>query len=201
MVDALDECDREKDIQAILQLLSQLQELTSVHLRIFLISRLELAICLSLEEMKSGDHQDFILHEILKPVIEQDISLFLKHKLSAIRKNQRQPPQWRHHCTKTVCDVCSIIHFCCIDMPPAWRSPMRPGWNTHRDSYLSKWKCPWGNIYASTWSTAHQAKWTQEKVIDWRISKGYWHNHSSQDTTFNRLSFTFNWRPQKFDWS
>ena len=39
VVDALDECEREKDIAVILRLLSHLRDLTSVYLRIFVTIR------------------------------------------------------------------------------------------------------------------------------------------------------------------
>lgn len=44
VVDALDECEREKDIRTILLLLSQSRDVASVCLRIFVTSRLELPI-------------------------------------------------------------------------------------------------------------------------------------------------------------
>lgn len=94
VIDALDECDREEDIQVILELLPQLQELTSVHWKIFMTSRPELSIHQSLKEMKDSEHRDFILHEIPESVVEQDISTFLKHKFSEIRVKREQNPEW-----------------------------------------------------------------------------------------------------------
>ena len=88
VIDALDECDRENNITVILKLLPQLQELTSVHWRILLTSKPELPIHQRLKGMKVSEHRDFILHEIPESEIEQDISTFLKHKLSEIRVKQ-----------------------------------------------------------------------------------------------------------------
>ncbi|EYE90296.1 uncharacterized protein EURHEDRAFT_407039 [Aspergillus ruber CBS 135680] len=94
VIDALDECDREEDIQVLLELLPQLQKLTSVHWKIFLTSRPELSIHQSLKGMKDSEHRDFILHEIPESMIEQDISTFLKHKLSEIRVKREQNLEW-----------------------------------------------------------------------------------------------------------
>ncbi|KAL3476573.1 quinon protein alcohol dehydrogenase-like superfamily [Aspergillus californicus] len=93
VIDALDECEREADIQAILQLLPQVQKLTSVQLRFFLTSRPELGIQLGFKDI-SGDHQNLVLHEIPAQVLEHDISLFLKHKFSQIQKERSLPLNW-----------------------------------------------------------------------------------------------------------
>jgi hypothetical protein len=94
VIDALDECEKDNDIRLILQLLPRVQESSSVHLRIFLTSRPELPIRLGFKNLASTDHQDLVLHEIPKLVIEHDISLFLKHRLSEIRKVRSLPRDW-----------------------------------------------------------------------------------------------------------
>jgi type II secretory pathway predicted ATPase ExeA len=92
VIDALDECDGENDIYVILRLLSKLQEIKSVHLRVFLTSRPELPIRLGFKQDKN--HQDLVLHEIPSPVIEHDIRLFLEHKLSEIRIERSLSLEW-----------------------------------------------------------------------------------------------------------
>lgn len=95
VIDALDECDGEKDIQLLLQLFPQIQESNSVQLRAFVTSRPELPIQLGFRADEVRDnHQDLVLHEIPKPVIEHDISLFLKHKLKQIEKDRSLPQGW-----------------------------------------------------------------------------------------------------------
>jgi type II secretory pathway predicted ATPase ExeA len=86
IIDALDECDQENDIRTILQLLFQLQEVKSVYLRILLTSRPELPIRLGFR--KSNSHQDLVLHELPKPVIEHDIRLYLEDKFANIREER-----------------------------------------------------------------------------------------------------------------
>lgn len=93
MIDALDECEREEDIQVILQLLPRVQESSSVCLRIFVTSRPELPIRLGFKQI-ANNHQDLILHEIPKPVIEHDISLFLKDRFARIKQERSLSPDW-----------------------------------------------------------------------------------------------------------
>lgn len=93
VIDALDECDSDDDMRLILGLLSQLQKLDTVYVRIFLTSRPEWPIFQEFSRIPD-EHQDLILHEVPKPVIEHDISLFLKHRLSAIRTNRTLPVDW-----------------------------------------------------------------------------------------------------------
>ncbi|KAE8378188.1 hypothetical protein BDV26DRAFT_281329 [Aspergillus bertholletiae] len=91
VVDTLDECDHDNDIQLILQLLPRVREFKSLCLRFFITSRPDLLIRLGLNTV---DHNDLILHEIPKPIIEHDISLFLKHRLATIRHKRSLSPDW-----------------------------------------------------------------------------------------------------------
>jgi len=84
VIDALDECERDDDIRAILYLLSRAKTLTSVRLRAFLTSRPELPIRLGFHAIE-GKYQEMVLHEMPKPVVERDITIFLKDKLTQIR--------------------------------------------------------------------------------------------------------------------
>ncbi|KAF7169363.1 hypothetical protein CNMCM5623_002126 [Aspergillus felis] len=92
VIDALDECEREDDIRVILQLLFRLQEIKSVHLRVFLTSRPELSIRLGFKQKQN--HQGLVLHELPKPEIERDIRLYLVQKLSTIRDERSLPSDW-----------------------------------------------------------------------------------------------------------
>jgi hypothetical protein len=85
---ALDECKREEDIRAILQLLAQTKDIQPVPLRIVVTSRPELHIRLGFKEMFNGTYQDLVLHKVAKSTIEHDIRLFLEYKVGAIRKGR-----------------------------------------------------------------------------------------------------------------
>ncbi|KAI0976336.1 vegetative incompatibility protein HET-E-1 [Xylaria arbuscula] len=101
VVDALDECESEEDVKLLIKLLSLSKTLRSPQLRIFLTSRPELPIRLGFEAV-DGEYQDLVLHEIAEPVIEHDIAVFFKHKLTeiklrynnSVREKRRLPLSW-----------------------------------------------------------------------------------------------------------
>ena len=101
IIDALDECEKDDDIRLIINLFSSAQVSNSLRLKIFVTSRPDLPIRLGFSTIK-GTYRDFILHEIPPPVIEHDISEFLKHELGTIRddyntsvsKERNLPPIW-----------------------------------------------------------------------------------------------------------
>ncbi|RYP62739.1 hypothetical protein DL771_009584 [Monosporascus sp. 5C6A] len=86
IVDALDECEREADVKLMISLFSRAKTLQHLRLRIFVTSRPELPIRLGFRAIK-GTYQDLVLHEIPEPVVEHDISAFLRHELAEIRDN------------------------------------------------------------------------------------------------------------------
>jgi NACHT domain len=93
VIDALDECEREGDINTILLLLAQVRQVASVSLGIFVTSRPELPVRLGFKDISEGAYQDMLLHEIPLPTIEHDISAFLKHEFGKIRnKNNHLRP-------------------------------------------------------------------------------------------------------------
>ncbi|KAI9854636.1 MAG: hypothetical protein M1813_000934, partial [Trichoglossum hirsutum] len=94
IVDALDECGGDNDIQGILQLLAEARALTTVRLRIFMTSRPEIPIRHGFYDIPEAEHQDFVLHNISPSIIEHDIFIFLKSELDAIRREHALPPDW-----------------------------------------------------------------------------------------------------------
>ncbi|KAI1663534.1 G-beta repeat [Pyrenophora tritici-repentis] len=94
VIDALDECEREADIRAILQLLTRTKDIRPVPLRIVLTSRPELHIRLGFKAMPNGTYQDLVLHEVPRSTIEHDIRLFLEHELGVIRKENMLSAGW-----------------------------------------------------------------------------------------------------------
>lgn len=84
VIDALDECDAEDDATAIIRLLARAREITSVRLRFFVTTRPELPIRLGFADIGAG-YRDLALHEMPKPSIERDITLFLNFRLEQIR--------------------------------------------------------------------------------------------------------------------
>jgi hypothetical protein len=86
VIDALDECDRDEDIRAIIHLISLGRSLRSVRLRAFLTSRPELPVRLGFKSIH-GKYQDLVLHEIPKPIISHDIAAFLNYELARIKED------------------------------------------------------------------------------------------------------------------
>jgi Mrp family chromosome partitioning ATPase len=94
VIDALDECEQEHDIRAILQLLARTKDIQPVPLRIVVTSRPELHIRLGFKEMPNGTYQDLVLHELPRGTIEHDIRLFLEHELGVIRRERMLSSDW-----------------------------------------------------------------------------------------------------------
>ncbi|KAF8542356.1 putative WD-repeat protein [Trichophaea hybrida] len=93
MIDALDECEGEKDIGLILQLLAEAKTLNTVQLKVFVTSRPETPIRHGFNTIPEA-HQDFILHHIPQHIIQSDISIFLRHELEDIRRANFFSEEW-----------------------------------------------------------------------------------------------------------
>ncbi|KAF2417699.1 hypothetical protein EJ08DRAFT_575532, partial [Tothia fuscella] len=94
VIDALDECEREEDIRAILQLLAQTKDIGTIRLRIFVTSRPELPVRLGFRKMDGGIYEDLLLHDVSRATIEHDISVFLQYELVRIRDDRELPEEW-----------------------------------------------------------------------------------------------------------
>ncbi|KAI9858001.1 MAG: hypothetical protein M1813_007971 [Trichoglossum hirsutum] len=95
VIDALDECDSDKDVRGILQLLTEAKSLRPTELRIFVTSRPEVPIRLGFRNMPDILHQDLALHQISRTVVNKDIFGFFKFKLEEIRKaSDYLPVSW-----------------------------------------------------------------------------------------------------------
>ncbi|KAJ5195669.1 wd40 protein [Penicillium cf. viridicatum] len=88
IIDALDECEQEEDIERILKLLPRVRQIEFLDIRFFLTSRPELPTVLGFCGLSKKDCQHIILQEIPRPIILRDISLFLDNKLSKIKGNR-----------------------------------------------------------------------------------------------------------------
>jgi hypothetical protein len=91
VINALDKCDQEDDVGLILRLLPQVQRSNSVKLQFLLTSRPDLPIRYGFKGI-ANDHQDLILHQIPKLVIEHDISLYFQAKLAQLRQRRSLSP-------------------------------------------------------------------------------------------------------------
>lgn len=94
VLDALDECDHDRDVRTIIRLLAQLQRARSIRIRTFLTSRPELPVRLGFRNITNQDYQDLVLHEIPEEVTRHDISLFLHDRFTNIRIERDVPYNW-----------------------------------------------------------------------------------------------------------
>ena len=97
VIDALDECQNEKDVELILKLFDTAKDLTVVQLRVILTSRPEFTIRSSFQNISGIIHQNLDLHdfdEIPRQDVEHDIFEFTRHELSQIRKAHNLSSDW-----------------------------------------------------------------------------------------------------------
>lgn len=94
VIDALDECDSERDIQVMLKLLATSKSLTAVQLRIFITCRPETSIRWGFSQIPAAERQAFVLHDILPAIINHDISLFFETELESIRQERGFQNDW-----------------------------------------------------------------------------------------------------------
>ncbi|KAH8594887.1 putative WD-repeat protein [Bisporella sp. PMI_857] len=84
IIDALDECEDEKDIRIILRLLAEARSLKKVRLRALITSRPEVPIRNGFCKISDAEHHDFILHDMEAAIVDHDIFIFLEHQMGLI---------------------------------------------------------------------------------------------------------------------
>ncbi|RDW58305.1 hypothetical protein BP5796_12235 [Coleophoma crateriformis] len=94
IIDALDECENQNDIQIIQQLLSQVRSLKVVQLRVFLTSGPEVPIRYGFEQIHEDEHEDFVLHNISPSIVDHDIYTFLRERLGSIGQKYQFQADW-----------------------------------------------------------------------------------------------------------
>jgi len=94
VIDALDECDDDKNIRIILQLLAEARSLKRVRLRVFLTSRPEVPIRLSFYQLPERERHGIVLHNISPLIVDHDILVFLEHNFKLIREENCQDAGW-----------------------------------------------------------------------------------------------------------
>jgi len=94
VVDALDECDNDNDIQVIIHLLAEARSLERVRLRVFITSRPEVPIRRGFGQIADREHKDLVLHDILPLTVNRDIAIFLKYHLTSIANVLSYDADW-----------------------------------------------------------------------------------------------------------
>ncbi|KAF4428921.1 vegetative incompatibility protein HET-E-1 [Fusarium austroafricanum] len=94
ILDALDECDSEKDIRVILRVLATARTLMTMKLRIFITSRPEIPIRHGFAMIPDVERQVFVLHEISADVVDRDLNLYFRDSFSVIRVERGYSDDW-----------------------------------------------------------------------------------------------------------
>lgn len=96
VIDALDECDREEDVEIILELLPKIEKATDLGIRFFLTSRPESPIRFGFDQIDRSNYQNTILQDLDDDVIKHDVTLYLREEFSRIRRKRQHvlPPSW-----------------------------------------------------------------------------------------------------------
>jgi hypothetical protein len=95
VIDALDECDNEGDIRAIIKFLVTARSLRKVRLKIFITSRPEIPIRVSMSKLSEEESRVFILQEIPQILVDRDLGLFFEKSFSTIREERGfEPDDW-----------------------------------------------------------------------------------------------------------
>ncbi|CAG9945162.1 unnamed protein product, partial [Clonostachys rosea f. rosea IK726] len=94
VIDALDECDSEKDIQVILRILSTARLLSTIRLRIFITSRPENVIRRIVQKIPEEEREVFELHNISPELVERDLNIYFESSFTDIRDERGYPDNW-----------------------------------------------------------------------------------------------------------
>ncbi|KAF5672301.1 vegetative incompatibility het-E-1 [Fusarium heterosporum] len=94
ILDALDECDSEKDIRVILRVLATAKSVSNMRLRILITSRPEIPIRHGFATIPEVERQVFVLHEISPDVVDRDLSLYFRDSFSVIREERGYSDDW-----------------------------------------------------------------------------------------------------------
>ena len=93
VVDALDECANDNEIGTIVQLFAEARSLETVRLHIFMTSRPDIPTQHGFCQIPD-EHQDFVLHDISRSIVDRDISIFLEYKFKLIRQERSFSANW-----------------------------------------------------------------------------------------------------------
>lgn len=87
IIDALDECDMNSNVQLVLRLVVGESTLKDMGLRVFVTSRPETPLRTGFRSTVGVLHQELVLHDIDRKMVDRDIEIFVRRKLEKIRKS------------------------------------------------------------------------------------------------------------------
>ncbi|KAI3542637.1 hypothetical protein CSPX01_06842 [Colletotrichum filicis] len=86
VIDALDECDKWRDVRAIIKMLPDAKAITNTRLRIFITSRPEPSIRHEWQRLLPSQRQLFVLNDIPQALVNRDIGSYFEHEFSILRE-------------------------------------------------------------------------------------------------------------------
>ncbi|KAI4094757.1 MAG: hypothetical protein LQ344_002002 [Seirophora lacunosa] len=93
-MDALDECEEERDLRMLLNLMAKTDDLPQLGLKILVTSRPELSIRHGFDEIPSIFHRNLALQDVPRSVVDRDIRTYLSHELKNVQREFRLPADW-----------------------------------------------------------------------------------------------------------
>lgn len=94
IMDALDECEEERDLRMLLKLMATTDDLPQLGLKILVTSRPELWIRHGFEEIPSIFHRNLALQDVPRSVVDKDIRTYLSHELKDVQRDFHLPADW-----------------------------------------------------------------------------------------------------------
>jgi len=87
VVDALDECEDDQQIQTLLRLLKQIEDITTARIQIMVTSRPDISLIRGFGDMPESLLQDVRLEEAQTTSIKSDLGIFFDHEFAQIKKS------------------------------------------------------------------------------------------------------------------
>lgn len=89
VIDALDECDGEEDVQLIVRLLFQANNLPAAHFKVFITSRPETPIQKGFSDMAGIRHRSIVLQNVPRSIVDKDIAIYFRQELKDVGVHSR----------------------------------------------------------------------------------------------------------------
>lgn len=84
VIDALDECEDDRDVQLILRILSEAILFDNIQFRVFMTGRPDISVC---DAFQKTVYKNIRLHDIEKHIVQQDLRIFFEHEFDEIKRN------------------------------------------------------------------------------------------------------------------
>ena len=86
VIDALDECENDKDVQLILRILCESKDFDRIQFRVFVTGRPRISVR---DAFLDTNYKSLILHDIERYIVQEDLRIFFGHELESVQKQGR----------------------------------------------------------------------------------------------------------------